>query len=83
MYYILTVLITPEEKCIDKTILVHAGLNAVGQAAITIALAKGYTVYASVENEKQQMLLKKKFPSVRCKYININTAYPKNSLLGI
>lgn len=43
----------------------HAGFNTVGQAAIAIALALGYTVYATVENEEQSKLLMKKFPLVR------------------
>lgn len=42
----------------------HAGFNAVGQAVIAVASAMGYTVYASVENEEQSRLLRKRFPSV-------------------
>lgn len=69
MYYILTVLISPKDILFEKTILIHAGLSVIGQAAITIALAEEFTVYATVENEEQTILLKKKFPSVRCKWI--------------
>jgi NADPH:quinone reductase-like Zn-dependent oxidoreductase len=50
---------------IENTVLVHAGFNTVGQAAIAIALAAGNTVYATVENVEQSKLLMKRFPSVR------------------
>jgi len=49
---------------IEKSILVNAGFNTVGQAVISIALASGFTVYATVENEEQAKLLRKKFPLV-------------------
>lgn len=52
-------------KCTDKTILVNAGFNAVGQAAIAVALAEGYVVYTTVENEEQSKLLRKRFSLVR------------------
>jgi len=56
---------------------VHAGFNAVGQAAIAVSLAAGDTVYTTVENDEQAMLLRKKFPSVRMlndqQYICINS----------
>lgn len=49
----------------DKSILVNAGLNAIGQATIAIAILSGYTIYATVENKEQSILLRNKFPSVR------------------
>lgn len=55
---------TSKDYVLENTVLVHAGFNAVGQAAISIALALGNTVYASVENEEQSKFLKNKFPSV-------------------
>lgn len=65
-----TVLSTSEDKYMENTVLVHAGFNTVGQAAIAIALAVGNTVYATVENEEQAQLLMKRFPSVRIKNIS-------------
>lgn len=56
---------TPDEIFTVKTILIHAGFNAVGQAAIAIALAEGFIVYVTVENKEQSRLLKKRFPLVR------------------
>lgn len=46
------------------TVLVHAGLNAIGQAAIAIALHNGYDVYTTVENDEQAGLLRSRFPTV-------------------
>jgi len=63
-YYILNVLSTPNKSPSQNTILVHAGLNAVGQATIAIALAAGDVVYTTVESEEQAALLRKRFPSV-------------------
>lgn len=57
-------MITPKDKLKTNTILVHAGFNPVGQAAIAIALAAGKTVYVTVENDEQAKLLINKFPSV-------------------
>lgn len=48
----------------SNTILVHAGFNAVGQAAIAIALAAKLIVYVTVENNEQAEFLRNKYPSV-------------------
>lgn len=70
----MTVLTTTYENFCENTILVHAGFNAVGQAAISIALATDYIVYTTVENEEQSKLLRKRFPLVRFeRFMNILT----------
>jgi len=61
----LTVLQFSNEYIFEKTILVNAGFTAVGQAAITVAISLGYSIYITVENKEQCTLLKNKFPSVR------------------
>lgn len=61
----LTALTSLNDRYEENSVLVHAGINAVGQAAIAIALAAGNPVYATVENEEQAKLLRKRFPSVK------------------
>lgn len=68
------------EKMIEKTILVNAGFNTVGQAVISISLAQGYTVYTTVENEEQAKLLKKRFPSVKMFFFFVQKYNNKCSL---
>lgn len=60
----MTVLTTTNDIFSENTILVHAGFNAIGQAAIAIALAADYIVYTTVKNEEQFKLLRKRFPLV-------------------
>jgi len=62
MLYILK---PPNHHIFDKTILVNAGFNAIGQAAIAVALSLGYCVFVTVENKEQCTLLKNKFASVK------------------
>jgi len=61
----LSILKLSTDNIFEKTILVNAGFNAIGQAAIAVAISLGYTVYITVENKEQCTLLKNKFPSVR------------------
>lgn len=61
----MTILKLPTDNIFEKTILVNDGFNAVGQAAIAVAISLGYSVYITVENKEQCTLLKNKFPSVR------------------
>jgi len=61
----LTILKLPTDNKNENTILINAGFNAVGQAAIAVAISLGYSVYITVENKEQRTLLKNKFPSVR------------------
>lgn len=66
------------ENCVQQSILVNGGYNAVGQAVISIALADKITVYTTVENEEQAKLLKKRFPSVRNFFTQVIHEYPIN-----
>jgi NADPH:quinone reductase and related Zn-dependent oxidoreductases len=43
---------------------VHAGAGGLGQAAISIALHMGCTVYTTVGSKEKREFLKKKFPKV-------------------
>lgn len=61
----MTILKLPTDNKNENTILINAGFNAVGQAAIAVAISLGYSVYITVENKEQRTLLKNKFPSVR------------------
>ncbi|VVC29213.1 Acyl transferase/acyl hydrolase/lysophospholipase,Ketoacyl-synthetase, C- [Cinara cedri] len=63
-YYIFNVLTTTNDKLTLSTILIHAGFNAFGQAAIAIGLQEGYDIYTTVENADQARLLRKRFPSL-------------------
>lgn len=66
------------ENCLEKSILVNPGYNAVGQAVISVALAAEISVYITVENEEQAKLLKKKFPSVRNFFKRVKHEYQIN-----
>lgn len=46
------------------SLLVHAGTGGVGQAAISIALHMGVTVYTTVGSQEKRDYLKKTFPQV-------------------
>lgn len=46
------------------SLLVHAGTGGVGQAAISIALHMGVTVYTTVGSKAKRDFLKKTFPKV-------------------
>jgi len=71
----------------EKTILVNAGFNAIGQAAIAVALSLGYSVYVTVENKEQCTLLMNKFTSVKIlnssinNYVNNNTNINNNCII--
>lgn len=47
-----------------ETILIHAGSGGVGQAAISVALQAGLTVFTTVGNKDKREFLKKTFPKV-------------------
>lgn len=48
-----------------ESLLVHAGTGGVGQAAISIALHMGCTVYTTVGSKEKREFLKKNFPQVK------------------
>ena len=47
-----------------ETILIHAGSGGVGQAAISVALKAGLTVFTTVGSKDKREFLKKNFPEV-------------------
>ncbi|CAH0393331.1 unnamed protein product [Bemisia tabaci] len=47
-----------------ESILIHAGAGGIGQAAISVALHMGCTVYTTVGSVKKREYLKKTFPSL-------------------
>lgn len=47
-----------------ESILIHAGSGGVGQAAISVALHAGLTVYTTVGSKEKRDFLKKTFPKV-------------------
>ena len=47
-----------------KSILIHSGSGGVGQAAISIALTYGCTVFTTVGSLEKRAFLKKKFPEL-------------------
>ena len=47
-----------------ESLLVHAGTGGVGQAAISIALHMGCTVFTTVGSKEKREFLKKTFPQV-------------------
>lgn len=61
-YYILTEI----SKVTDEhSVLVHAGLTAVGKAAIDVCLEKKCQVFVTVSDLKQMQQIKQHFPTVR------------------
>ncbi|XP_076049052.1 fatty acid synthase-like [Oratosquilla oratoria] len=60
-YYALVVRGALEE---GDSVLIHSGSGGVGQAAISIALARGCTVFTTVGSEKKREFLKKRFPQL-------------------
>jgi len=52
-----------------KTILIHAGSDDLGQAAIEVALAYGLEIFTTVNSEKNKRFLAKKYPKVSMKNI--------------
>lgn len=54
-----------------ESLLVHAGTGGVGQAAISIALHMGCTVYTTVGSAEKREYLKKNFPQVRFLYVYV------------
>ncbi|XP_029178050.1 fatty acid synthase-like [Nylanderia fulva] len=52
-----------------ETVLIHTGAGAVGQAAITIALHAGCTVFTTVGTLEKRLYLKKIFPQLSDKHI--------------
>lgn len=52
----------------EHSVLVHAGLTCVGQAAIAVCLERKCQVFVTVLDSKQMELLKQRFPSVCITY---------------
>lgn len=48
-----------------ETVLIHAGSGGVGQAAISIALARSCTVYTTVSSAQKRAVLQKRFPQLK------------------
>ncbi|RVE53445.1 hypothetical protein evm_002015, partial [Chilo suppressalis] len=53
----------------NQSILVHGGAGALGQAVISIALAQGLQVFATVSDIRKKHFLKKLFPELKEDYI--------------
>ncbi|XP_028036542.1 fatty acid synthase-like [Bombyx mandarina] len=51
--------------CVTKSILVHAGAGALGQALISIGLALDYEVFTTVSDSTKKRFLKKLFPNLK------------------
>ncbi|CAD6999349.1 unnamed protein product [Ceratitis capitata] len=66
VYYALVV--RGEMKKGEK-ILIHAGSGGVGQAAISVALHYGLTVFTTVGSQEKRQFLKERFPKLQDKYI--------------
>jgi fatty acid synthase len=47
-----------------ESVLIHSGSGGVGQAAISICLHAGCTVYTTVGTEEKREFIKKQFPQV-------------------
>lgn len=83
----MTILKSSKDNIFEKTILINAGFNAVGQAAIAVAFSLGYSVYVTVENKEQCTLLMNKFTSVKIlnssinSYVNNNTNINNNCII--
>lgn len=52
-----------------ESILIHAGSGGVGQAAISVALAGGLTVFTTVGSKEKREFLKRTFPQLQDKNI--------------
>ncbi|XP_041973302.1 fatty acid synthase-like isoform X2 [Aricia agestis] len=65
-FYILFIKVRMNRK---HTICVHGGTGALGQAVISIALAHGCRVFATVSNRSKKLFLKKIFPQVKDSHI--------------
>ncbi|XP_050089071.1 fatty acid synthase [Anopheles aquasalis] len=52
-----------------ESILIHAGSGGVGQAAISVALAAGVTVYTTVGSAEKRAFLKRTFPQLTDRHI--------------
>ncbi|KAG6461434.1 hypothetical protein O3G_MSEX012619 [Manduca sexta] len=53
------------DSLMNKTVLVHGGTGALGQAAIAIALAHGCEVFATVGDLKKAHFLRKLYPALK------------------
>jgi fatty acid synthase len=47
-----------------ESVLIHSGSGGVGQAAISICLHAGCTVYTTVGTEEKRAFIRKQFPQV-------------------
>ncbi|XP_067622493.1 fatty acid synthase isoform X2 [Eurosta solidaginis] len=52
-----------------EKILIHAGSGGVGQAAISVALHHGLTVFTTVGSQEKRNFLKQRFPQLQDQYI--------------
>lgn len=48
----------------ENSVLIHAGLTAIGKAAINVCLEKKCKMFVTVSDSTQMELLKQNFPSV-------------------
>jgi fatty acid synthase, animal type len=65
------------------TVLIHAGSGGVGQAAISVALQAGCTVFTTVGSQEKRDFLKKNFPQVRRSPIIIILKIPLLKILSL
>ncbi|KOB69632.1 Uncharacterized protein OBRU01_16490, partial [Operophtera brumata] len=63
----------------NSKVLIHGGAGALGQAAISIALAMGCQVFTTVADQSKKRLLKKLFPQLRA---HMGTAVDTSLLQG-
>lgn len=63
-----------------ESILIHAGSGGVGQAAISVALSHGLTVYTTVGSAEKRAYLKKTFPQLTDAHIanSRNTSFEQH-----
>lgn len=52
-----------------ESVLIHAGCDAIGQAAIHLALAHGLTVFTTIESDEMRELIKNTFPQLQNHHI--------------
>jgi fatty acid synthase len=58
-----------------ESVLIHLGSGGVGQAAISICLHTGCTVYTTVGTEEKRAFIKKQFPQVFEQPLSLLEAY--------
>lgn len=67
-----------------ESVLIHSGTGGIGQAAISLALHFGCTVYTTVGTQEKRDYLKKKFPQLTGMItINLGSKISKKKTLFI